>query len=183
VTASERTPNWTWGVSYGQRTGYSDVVSFGVSTPIPLSPRERQDRDTAAKLALADKAEAELAEATRAASAEYRVWASDSQRLQERIERYRLGVVAPATALRHLSGFDLNQVVSEFCALRTAVLTLWEGEAGSLDSDDIRDLTRFSESIDQALAESVAGYSAKIDESRDTFLAILGHDLRGPWPP
>ena len=97
VTESERNPNWTWGVSYGQRTGYSDMVSFGVSIPIPLSPSERQDRDTAAKLALADKAEAELAEATRAASAEYRALASDSRRLEERIQRYRTGVLTPAT--------------------------------------------------------------------------------------
>ena len=96
VTASERNPNWSWGVSYGQRTGYSDMVSFGVNIPIPLSPSERQDRDTAAKLALADKAEAELAEATRVASAEYRALASDSQRLEERIERYRLAVLTPA---------------------------------------------------------------------------------------
>ena len=95
--AKERDPNWTWGVSYGQRTGYSDMVSFGVSIPIPLSPSERQDRDTAAKLATADKTEADLAEATRAASAEYRALASDSQRLQERIERYRTGVLTPAT--------------------------------------------------------------------------------------
>ena len=26
----------------------------------------------------------------------------------------------------------------------------------------------------------VASYSVKIDQSRDTFLAVLGHDLRGP---
>ena len=53
------------------------MVSFGVSIPIPLSPSERQDRDTAAKLALADKAEADLAEATRAAG-EYRALVSDA---------------------------------------------------------------------------------------------------------
>jgi len=97
VTEGERSPNWSWGVSYGQRTGYSDMVSFGVSIPIPLSPSERQDRDTAAKLALADKAEADLAEATRAASAEYRALVSDSQRLEERIQRYGTGVLTPAT--------------------------------------------------------------------------------------
>jgi cobalt-zinc-cadmium efflux system outer membrane protein len=97
VAASERSPNWTWGVSYGQRTGYSDMVSFGVTIPIALSPSERQDRETAAKLALADKAEADLAEATRAATAEYRMLSSDSQRLQERITRYRAGVITPAT--------------------------------------------------------------------------------------
>ena len=83
-------------------------------------------------------------------------------------------------AIRHLSGFDLVQVVSEFRALRAAVLCLWGREACGLKREDVEDLTRFSESIDQALAESVASYSARIDESRDTFFAVLGHDLRGP---
>lgn len=96
VAASERKPNWTWELSYGQRTGYSDMVSFGVSIPLRVAPSERQDRETAAKLALADKAEAELSEATRAAAAEYRALAGDAQRLLERIERYRAGVVTPA---------------------------------------------------------------------------------------
>lgn len=39
---------------------------------------------------------------------------------------------------------------------------------------------RFNESIDQALTESVAAFSEKVDKSRATFLAVLGHDLRGP---
>jgi cobalt-zinc-cadmium efflux system outer membrane protein len=72
------------------------MVSFGVSIPLRVAPSERQDRETAAKLALADKAEAELSEATRAAAAEYRTLAGDAQRLLERIERYRAGVVTPA---------------------------------------------------------------------------------------
>jgi outer membrane protein TolC len=97
ATAADRSPNWTWGVSYGQRTGYSDLVTFGVSIPIPLSPGERQDRDTAAKLAMVDRAEAELVEAKRAAAGEYRALVSDIERLQDRIERYRSAVVAPAT--------------------------------------------------------------------------------------
>lgn len=81
-------------------------------------------------------------------------------------------------AARHLSGFSLVDVASEFRALRAAVLRLWALQAEA--ATDLDDLTRFNESIDQALAESVVGYSAKIDESRDTFLAVLGHDLRGP---
>jgi cobalt-zinc-cadmium efflux system outer membrane protein len=96
VTASNRKPNWTWEVAYGQRTGYADMVSVGVSIPLPVAPGERQDRDTAARLALVDKAEAELAEATRAATAEYRSLSGDAQRLQQRIDRYRAGVVVPA---------------------------------------------------------------------------------------
>lgn len=97
VTASERKPNWTWEVAYGQRTGYADMVSVGVSIPLPVAPGERQDRNTAAKLALATKAEADLAEATRAATAEYRSLRSDTQRLEQRIDRYRDGVVVPAS--------------------------------------------------------------------------------------
>ena len=41
-------------------------------------------------------------------------------------------------------------------------------------------MARFNEAIDQALAESVATYSTELARSRDTFLAILGHDLRTP---
>ncbi len=96
VTASNRKPNWTWELAYGQRSGYSDMVSVGVSIPLPVAPGERQDRDTAARLALVEKAEADLAEATRAAGAEYRALASDAERLQQRIERYRAGVIVPA---------------------------------------------------------------------------------------
>ena len=96
VAGTNRKPNWTWELTYGQRTGYSDMVSLGVSIPLTVAAGERQDRETAAKLALIDKAEADLAEAMRAAAAEYQTLRSDAQRLQQRIERYRVGVVIPA---------------------------------------------------------------------------------------
>jgi signal transduction histidine kinase len=44
----------------------------------------------------------------------------------------------------------------------------------------LTEMTRFNEAVDQALAESVARYSDEVARSRDTFLAILGHDLRSP---
>jgi hypothetical protein len=72
------------------------MVSFGVSIPLQVAPAQRQDLETAAKLALVEKAEAELAEATRAATADYRTLASDAERLQGRIERYRTSVVTAA---------------------------------------------------------------------------------------
>ena len=89
-------PNWTWEVSYGQRQGRPDMLSFGVNIPLAVAPAERQDRETAAKLALVDRAEAELAEAERAAASEYAALSSDARRLQERIERFRTGVIVPA---------------------------------------------------------------------------------------
>ncbi len=111
VAASNRKPNWTWEVAYGQRTGYSDMVSVGVSIPLPLAPGERQDRDTAAKLALVEKAEADLSEATRAAVSEFRTLRNDEQRLEQRIDRYRTGVVVPASqrTAAAAAGYRSNQ--------------------------------------------------------------------------
>lgn len=96
LASSERTPNWTWEVSYGQRTGYSDMVSLGVSIPLQLARDQRQDRETASKLALVDKAEANLAEAVRAATGEYLELTGEVQRLRERVDRYRSNVLTPA---------------------------------------------------------------------------------------
>jgi outer membrane protein TolC len=96
VAAKERSPNWTWELAYSQRSGYSDMVSFGVSIPLQIAPERRQDRDTASRLAQLDRVQAELEEATRAAQAEYRSLAGDTDRLQARIARYRDAVLAPA---------------------------------------------------------------------------------------
>jgi outer membrane protein, heavy metal efflux system len=96
VAASNRRPNWTWEVAYGQRTGMSDLVSFGVTIPLQVAAASRQDKETASKLALAEKAEADLAEAERAAQAEYRALAGDAQRLAQRIGRIRSAVIEPA---------------------------------------------------------------------------------------
>jgi signal transduction histidine kinase len=44
----------------------------------------------------------------------------------------------------------------------------------------LNDLTRFNESVDQALGEGIVIYTKKVDQSRDLLLAVLGHDLRNP---
>jgi outer membrane protein TolC len=90
-----RRPNWTYELSYGQRSGRPDLMSFGVSIPLPVAPAARQDRETAARRAAVEKAEAELVEAQRAAQGEYDALASDLGRLQQRIERYGPAVLAP----------------------------------------------------------------------------------------
>jgi signal transduction histidine kinase len=78
------------------------------------------------------------------------------------------------------SGFNLNEVVAEYRALRAAVLRLWRGSNPAYDLEDLDDITRFNEAIDQSLAKAVAGYTHRVDQSRRMFLAILGHDLRNP---
>ena len=83
-------------------------------------------------------------------------------------------------ALRQMAGFDLEQLGSEYRALRASVIRLWRGQLTQFDKLEYDDIVRFNEAIDQALAESISSYSRAVDQSRQTFLAILGHDLRGP---
>lgn len=83
--------------------------------------------------------------------------------------------------LRHLAGFDLVELVAEFRAMRASVLSLWHrSDHSRVVGGAIDEITRFNEGIDQALAESVERYSANVAASRDMFLGVLGHDLRGP---
>jgi signal transduction histidine kinase len=76
-------------------------------------------------------------------------------------------------------GLSSLQLISEFRALRATVVRLWQKE-NVLDKQDVYDLTRFHEAIDQALSEATATYAKKIEDSRNLFLGILGHDLRTP---
>jgi signal transduction histidine kinase len=78
------------------------------------------------------------------------------------------------------SGFTISEMVSEYRALRASVIRLWTKAEGTLTGDDLEDLMRFNEAIDQSLAESVSRYTEDVDRSKDMFVAILGHDLRSP---
>jgi hypothetical protein len=81
---------------------------------------------------------------------------------------------------RVTSGFKLAEVIAEYRALRASVIRLWRDSGPSPDLHDLDDLTRFNESIDQSLTKAVRSYTDAVDRTRQTFLAILGHDLRNP---
>jgi signal transduction histidine kinase len=81
--------------------------------------------------------------------------------------------------MRAKSGFDINQLVAEYRALRATVLRLWI-DACQLDDPGLEDVVRFNEAIDQAIAESVSFFSAQVDQSRNLLLGMLGHDMRSP---
>jgi signal transduction histidine kinase len=112
-----------------------------------------------------------------------------SQTAQEQSDKskdLKLVLAGKATAatthgeLRHLAGFDLRQLGSEYRALRASVLRMWKAQLTQLGNSEFNDMMRFNEAIDEALAASIVRYSAEVDHSRQTFLAILGHDLRSP---
>lgn len=78
------------------------------------------------------------------------------------------------------TGFDIMAVVAEYRALRANVLRLWRASRPQPNLNDINDITRFNESIDQSLAEAVGSYTNRVEQSRRMFLAIVSHDLRNP---
>ena len=83
-------------------------------------------------------------------------------------------------SLRQLIGFTLPQLTAEFRAMRASVLRLWMAQVTVTSKTAVADILHFNEAIDQALQESAIRYSQQSDRTRNTFLAILSHDLRSP---
>lgn len=94
---------------------------------------------------------------------------------------------APETAaqthavLRARGGFDINQLVGEYRALRASVMRQWTDFAPPVfDKTDAEDRIRFNEAIDQAVAESVGHFQRIVEHYRNLLLGMLGHDMRNP---
>jgi signal transduction histidine kinase len=83
-------------------------------------------------------------------------------------------------AARLASGFSIKLLAAEYRALRASVLDRWLWEHESLRPEEVKDLMRFNEAIDQALAEAISRYSEIVEMEQHVFLSILGHDLRTP---
>jgi signal transduction histidine kinase len=81
---------------------------------------------------------------------------------------------------RQAHGFTLPQLTAEYRALRASVLRLWMPSVKTVSKRTTDDMAKFHEGIDKALQESAIEYAEKTARARDTFLAILGHDLRSP---
>ena len=100
-----------------------------------------------------------------------------SEKSMGRGEEHRMEAVGLIhAALRIDDGFTLSQLVAEYRALRASILRLFAKAGGT----DIRQVTRFNESIDEALGEATDRYMIVMNRTRDQFIAVLGHDLRSP---
>lgn len=81
---------------------------------------------------------------------------------------------------RLVAGFSMDQMVSEYRALRSSVLRLWLAQNPLDDTYRVDDMIRFNEGVDQALVESIKTYGEAVEATRKTVLGVLGHDLRSP---
>ena len=101
VAEQNRSPNWSWEVSYQQRgPAYSNMISVGVSVPLPIARGERQDRELAARLAQRDQARDQLADARRRHVSEFNAMRIEWLALRERQRRARIGACCPIVRQR-----------------------------------------------------------------------------------
>jgi outer membrane protein TolC len=89
VAQAARKPDWTVEVAYQQRgPDFSNMVSLGVSVPLPWDRANRQDREVASKLAMAEQIRAQRDEMLRAHVGEVRAMVIEWQNGRERLGRY-----------------------------------------------------------------------------------------------
>ncbi len=76
---------------------------------------------------------------------------------------------------RVLEGFTVNDAMSEYRALRASVLRLWNRNLAVHPPElaELLDLTRFNEAVDQALTESLSGFSDDKERSARLFDTLL----------
>ena len=112
-----------------------------------------------------------------------------TQTLDQQVEKSkgrqaRGGALDRITALHaHMrlnSGFNLEHTISEYRALRSSILFLWIRTQPAAHEIVLSEVTRFNETIDQAIAEVVRRFTDKSEHYSDVFLGVLTHEVRNP---
>jgi signal transduction histidine kinase len=82
---------------------------------------------------------------------------------------------------RIVAGFAIDAMLTEYRALRASVLRLWAASnRDETHADELEQLMRFNEAVDQAITESVARYTEQVQRYTNLFMGMLGHDIRNP---
>jgi hypothetical protein len=89
LAQANKSADWSVEVAYQQRGSlYSNMISIGVAIPLQWDQKDRQDREVAAKLALAEQTRADRDEMLRAHVGEVRAMIAEWQNGRERLARY-----------------------------------------------------------------------------------------------
>lgn len=119
IAQADKKADWTVELSYAQRgPAYSNMISIGVSVPLQWDQKNRQDRELASRLALAERANALRDDALRAHVAEVRAMTQEWRNGLERSARYRRQLIplakegTRATLAAYVAGkASLNEVL------------------------------------------------------------------------
>ncbi len=126
---ANRTPDWSVELAYQQRgPAYSNMVSVGVSIPLPWDRKNRQDRELSAKLAMVEQAKAEREEMLRSHTAEVRVMLNEWDNDRERHARYQ----------RELIPLANDRVLAAITAYRGGTSSLADVLAARRNAIDVR---------------------------------------------
>jgi len=94
LAQANKKTDWSLEMMYSQRgSAYSNMVSVSVAIPLQWDQKNRQDRELAAKLAMAGQAEAQREEALRAHIGEVRAQIQEWENGRERRARYERELV------------------------------------------------------------------------------------------
>nr|WP_316643017.1 TolC family protein [uncultured Roseateles sp.] len=100
IARSNKRSDWSVELMLNQRgSAYSNMVSLNVSIPLQWDQKNRQDRELAAKLAIAEQMRAQREEVTREHLAETRSWLQQWQSNRDRMAQYD-GALIPLASER-----------------------------------------------------------------------------------
>jgi phospho-acceptor domain-containing protein len=83
-------------------------------------------------------------------------------------------------SMRLVSGFDFEHAIAEYRALRARILRPWAQTKPSNQEQNLDEVIRFNETIDQAIAEVTRSFAHRATRYGDRFVGILAHDVRSP---
>ena len=89
-------------------------------------------------------------------------------------------ITAAHANARMNSGFSLEHAISEYRALRSSIIFLWVRSAPKDEDIQLSEVTRFNETIDQAIAEVVRRFASNNEVLNDRFVGALSHEIRNP---
>ena len=89
LAKANKSADWSMEVAYQERgSAFSNMISFGVSIPLQWDQKNRQDRELAAKFAVAEQAKAQQEDVLRAHVADVRTMLNEWENGRERLGRY-----------------------------------------------------------------------------------------------
>lgn len=89
LAQANKRADWSWELAYQKRgPAFSDMVSVSVSIPLQWDQKNRQNRELASRLALAERATAQRDEALRQHIAEVQTMLNEWENGLERVQRY-----------------------------------------------------------------------------------------------